>query len=235
MGFLITARFIPQVCAGAAAPRPHKTCPEASGEHAGQGTHLANFPAAGLSFAQAPQEQPTLPPAPQRGRGAGGPPPVSPAACGRAAVPTEATGMASPALPPAHGRGGYPTVRFWCSGQKSKAAVSQRRSKRSPVMEGGRTSPCSSRRDSCGTSRPSRQPEDASAGGLPASGTHGTGSTTGAGSALNQEQRRGQLGLASTHQLGTGPTNQGTATAERGTKWPHKTGTTEIISDAPGT
>ena len=111
-GFLITTRCIPQVRAGAAAPRPHKTCPEESGERAGRGTRLANFPAAGLPFAQAPREQPAPPPAPQRGRGAGGPPAVSPAACSRAAVPTEATGTASPALPPARGAGGYPTVRL---------------------------------------------------------------------------------------------------------------------------
>lgn len=178
-GFLITARFFPQVCAGAAAPRPHKLCPEDSGERAGQATRPANFPAAALSFAQAPSAQPPLPPAPQRGRGTGVPPaPFSPAACTRAAVPTEATSAATP-------RSG-----FGAWGRKAKlrvprgvprGALRRRAGGHLPahpkgtavaprVLGGGRWSPCP--------------------------GTRGAATAAGVASAIKPEQRRGRRGPA---------------------------------------
>lgn len=120
-GFLIPARFFPQVCAGAAAPRPHKLCPEDGGQRAGQGTHPPNFPAAALSFARAPSAQPPLPPAPQRGRGTGVPLPFSPAACTRAAVPTEATSAASLGSAARAGRRGIPHAQVLVLGAEKQS------------------------------------------------------------------------------------------------------------------
>lgn len=197
-GLLTAARVIPQVRAGAAAPRPHTTRPEDSAERAGRGTYMANLPATSCPSAQALRERPAPapPPAPQRGEGWGVPgvPPQFPPRLWR-----------SRRLHRGH-RHGQPRSaacawRRWTPhGQTSALGAEKQRCsfleafEEEPGDGGWWDTSGSPQRDSHATTRPSWQPEDASVAGWPPQGPAGQGVLSGVGSALNPAHGMGSTG-----------------------------------------